>query len=565
MLTRVKLYKAEDQADLLARVMVVDGRGKKSGLSVGIVKELLHNPRMAREMKEYGEEILRGARTHMMQVVYSASNFTTSRRLLRLSFRKLEWMRRLLFRDGKRGKHVMHPDYDTAVPAFPSVPEMKADEAAMLAEHGGVVQQEDGRGAVCENLERTLCQAVARAHRRGELVSTGEGGDDHVFMWAGDGFMARKKSKWVQVGVILCSTTVMNQSPHDSQYVMSYAGGEDYDVLNIRLEDLRPLLQRLAREGELRDEYGDLPEGLGKGVRFALGGDKPWIMTVLGRRNMNHTYFSASCKCTRENIACLECEGGQDHHYTVDANQMCRDSHVCPNMWIRGGEFVPFACGCCAKKFDSLADVEAEEDLVLGKDPGEFSAWSGRFSLSHGGRFWNSGPLFPFAWVWSDPLHLFLNLFNVAFDESIDFFLQHEFVSSENKVLIAQCDSIGREINSVLASAHITARFGTDERKAFCGNDLRAMMQHDHVLPAILSAIRPLYCRMEPFSFAADAAKARKEQAKAVERVEREKASGKVGAGGKQKAARVDADDFNETAGISKQAAARVRKQQAAL
>ena len=70
---------------------------------------------------------------------------------------------------------------------------------------------------------------------------------------------------------------------------------------------------------------------------------------------------------------------------------------------------------------------------------------------------------------------------------------------------------------------------------------------------------------MEPFSFAADAAKARKEQAKAVERVEREKASGKVGAGGKQKAARVDADDFNETAGISKQAAARVRKQQAAL
>ena len=157
--------------------------------------------------------------------------------------------------------------------------------------------------------------------------------------------MARKKSKWVQVGVILCSTTVMNQSPHDSQYVMSYAGGEDYDVLNIRLEDLRPLLQRLAREGELRDEYGDLPEGLGKGVRFALGGDKPWIMTVLGRRNMNHTYFSASCKCTRENIACLECEGGQDHHYTVDANQMCRDSHVCPNMWIRGGSLCPLRVG----------------------------------------------------------------------------------------------------------------------------------------------------------------------------------------------------------------------------
>ena len=74
-------------------------------------------------------------------------------------------------------------------------------------------------------------------------------------MWAGDGFMARKKSKWVQMGVILCSTSVLNQSPHDSQYVMSYEGGEDYDVLNIRLEDLRPALQRLAREGELQDGH----------------------------------------------------------------------------------------------------------------------------------------------------------------------------------------------------------------------------------------------------------------------------------------------------------------------
>ena len=190
---------------------------------------------------------------------------------------------------------------------------------------------------MCEDLDRVLCKAIARAHAREELVSTGTHGDEHVFMWAGDGFMARKRGKWVQMGVLLCSTSVLNQSPHDSQYVMSYAGGEEYDVLNIRLEDLRPVLQRLAREGELQDVRSEFPSVLGKGVRFAVGGDKPWIHTVLGRRNMNHTYFSASCACTRENITCLECEGGQDEHYTVDADQMCRDSHVCPNMWIRGG------------------------------------------------------------------------------------------------------------------------------------------------------------------------------------------------------------------------------------
>ena len=280
---------------------------------------------------------------------------------------------------------------------------------------------------------------------------------------------------------------------------------------------------------------------------------------------MNHTYFSASCACTRENITCLSCEGGQDEHYTVDADQMCRDSHVCPNMWVRGGGFVPFACGCCGKKFDSLSDVEAEEDVCLDMEVDVFRAWGDRFSHSHGGRFWNSGPLLPFSWVWSDPLHLFLNIFNVAFDEGVGFFLQHEFVSTENKVLIRECDSISREINSVLARAHITARFGTAERKSFCGNDLRAMMEHPSVLPDMLSLVRPLYQRMEPYSFAADAAKARREQAKAVERLEKEQASAKVGGGGKQKAARFDADDFNSTAGISKQAATRIRKQQAAV
>ena len=188
-----------------------------------------------------------------------------------------------------------------------------------------------------------------------------------------------------------------------------------------------------------------------------------------------------------------------------------------------------------------------------------------RFSLSHGGRFWNSGPLFPFTWAWSDPLHLFLNLFNVAFDEGIDFFLQHEFVTTENKVLIAQCDSIARGINTLLAQAHITARFGTAERKAFCGNDLRALIEHPYVLPDILSLVRPLYARMEPCSFAADASKARKVKATAVERLAREEEKGVEKGGGKQKARRVDEDDFNATAGISKAAAARVRKQQAAL
>ena len=205
--------------------------------------------------------------------------------------------------------------------------------------------------------------------------------------------------------------------------------------------------------------------------------------------------------------------------------------------------------------------------MVLAMEPGQLVSWEERFSLAHLAQFWGSGPLLFFSWIWSDPLHLFLNLFNVAFDEVVDFFLQHEFVSSEDKALIVECDNIAREVNRTLAAAHIRARFGTSERKSFNGNDLRALMQHDSALTDVLTLVRPLYERMMPCSFAADAAKARKAQQKAEDRVvaEKERAAAGGGGGGGKKAARVDADDFNTTAGISKQAAARIRKQEAAL
>ena len=369
----------------------------------------------------------------------------------------------------------------------------------------------------------------------------------------------------MQLGAILVSTTSLNQSPNDSRFILNYRGGEDYDVLNIRMEDLRPELQRLERDGQLLDVKGELPAGVGKHVAFALGGDKPWLMTVLGRRNMNHTFFSPTCRCTREHITCMDCEGGQEGHYSFDAEEQCRRAHICPSMWLRGGAFVPFVCPekFCQKRFDSLGDVEAEEVEVLAMSPEVFKPWADRYSHGHGGTHWNSGMLLPARWIFTDPLHLFLNIFNVAFDEVIDFYLQHEYVQAESKALILECNTIAASINKTLAGANITARFGTDERKSFCGNDLRALMQHDSVLPDVLAAVRPLYARMEPMSYAADAAKARAEKCKAQERLEREM---ELQAGGaKPKARRVDADDFNDTAGISKAGAKRVAKQQAAL
>ena len=87
----LQLYSPDCQAGLIARAIIVDGRGKKCAISVSLVQELLSTPRMARVMKEYAESILRGAREHMIKAVFSAGNFTSARRLLRLSDRKLEW------------------------------------------------------------------------------------------------------------------------------------------------------------------------------------------------------------------------------------------------------------------------------------------------------------------------------------------------------------------------------------------------------------------------------------------------------------------------------------------
>ena len=85
----LQLYPAESQADLVARAVVLDRRGREVGLSPSLAKDLLRSPRMAVTMQQYAEELLTRAREHMMSHVFSASSFVAASRLLRLSGRKL--------------------------------------------------------------------------------------------------------------------------------------------------------------------------------------------------------------------------------------------------------------------------------------------------------------------------------------------------------------------------------------------------------------------------------------------------------------------------------------------
>ena len=51
-----------------------------------------------------------------------------------------------------------------------------------------------------------------------------------------------------------------------------------------------------------------------------------------------------------------------------------------PEYVAPGGGGVPFSCGCYGKAFDTLVAVEAEEAVVLAKEPGEFATWTSTFS-----------------------------------------------------------------------------------------------------------------------------------------------------------------------------------------
>ena len=395
--TLLEKYQVADQIELLASVLV---SRKKSDESIASLKQLLEHKACMRVLHEHSESVLSAARTHMMKDAFSVENGTAARILLKLSSRKLSWMRRLFSFNGAIPRQML-PGFNTLVPSLPSHTQMKLDAQNILDEVGGVHQQGDGQATEIQNLDRTLCQALALRARSGVLASKGTEDDKHTIIWAGDGFMGRKKSKVVQVGTVIGSVTTLNQSPNDVQFILAYKGAESYDVLNIRLGDtLRKQMQCVAREGVLRDEFSELPDGVGGCVQFDVGGDKPWLRVVLGQRSHRHSYFSHSCKCMLSEMNNLDHD--QDTHYSTDCEELCRRAHISPEVALYGRPFKPFCCPCCVDdngepvRFESPKDIEKEEEYLDSLSVQEAEAWLDAFSRRHFGQHWNRAPLFCF-------------------------------------------------------------------------------------------------------------------------------------------------------------------------
>ena len=109
----------------------------------------------------------------------------------------------------------------------------------------------------------------------------------HIFCLTGDGAGLTLGKPGVALRLFPGSTELLNQSSNDCVDIVQYeerSNAEHYTVLRARLQDVRPALARLHRDGELR------PGGVRSGVfvRICLVADKPFIRHVcaVSRRTM---------------------------------------------------------------------------------------------------------------------------------------------------------------------------------------------------------------------------------------------------------------------------------------
>ena len=125
-------------------------------------------------------------------------------------------------------------------------------------------------------------------------------------------------------------------------------------------------------------------------------------------------------------------------------------------------------------------------------------------------------------------------------------------------------------VNEKLGSLKLRARFGTSERSALNGNDLTQLLADPSALPDIINMISPLYTRMMPQSLAADAKQTnqalKKAERAAKAAAEQMKTLHKAGAkAGAVRSRRMNADDFDDLAGVTHVVAARVAAEEMEL
>ena len=253
---------------------------------------------------------------HLKTSVLQPRKSELARLLTRMSWRKAGWLNGLfkwdwsgVDADGVRYKsrHMLAPDSKMPFPDLFDLKSMRILEARKLEGGAGNTQQEDGRGAEVKSVDWCCLHALkaAEGSSMGGMATAGTEDDPHWMMLTGDGAGLTETDSGVRVAVFCGSVRRLNQSTHGIHNLVFYRESQDaesYVTLMARTANIRSALCRLynkGKPGELLNEDGS---GTGIFVRIMLTADKPFLMKALGRKNMNHNYFSHSCDCPDEHL-----------------------------------------------------------------------------------------------------------------------------------------------------------------------------------------------------------------------------------------------------------------------
>eukprot|EP00965_Chrysotila_dentata_P234287 6200079-Pleurochrysis_carterae.AAC.1 len=185
----------------------------------------------------------------------------------------------------------------------------------------------------------SLLASIRRAEEDGLLVNTAAAGTGEFCvrtMVAGDGFRAGA-SKEVRIGVNLLTTKSLNQSPNDWSDFCLYAGDESYASIKSFLEPVLGEIAALNASGTVCDDN----VGQTDCVKLSLGGDLPWLLALLGKRNMSFKQgFSPYCLCPHSLMNDFDLED----HTLLTAEIAAMLTHTSPAAAHENAEHEDFEC-----------------------------------------------------------------------------------------------------------------------------------------------------------------------------------------------------------------------------
>jgi hypothetical protein len=444
---------------------------------------------------------------HLSEKVLAPPKAELSRLLLRISWRKAGWLNSLFKwnwsgvdeETGERFKtrQMLAPDSKQPFPDIFNLPEMHRWETKKLSGAAGNVAQADGRGSECRSVDWCILHALAAAEdsSMGGMATAGTKLDPHLIMLTGDGAGLTEADSGVRIAVFVGSVRKLNQSTHAIYNLVFYkadSDAESYETIMARSAGIRPSLCRIYSDGQLLLENGE-PSGIF--VKLILTSDKPFLMKALGRRNMNHHYFSHSCGCGDENLYTLDFDS-MTHYNCVTFEERCQRALV--PLWEALGQPEPstWTVTDMQGKVWTKAEVLELRARVDCMEKAQRTAFLDKWSMENEGQCFGHFPALPYHDVVIDYLHAYINEFNGANEEALHKHLEPD--QYEDPEIKALATSVRDAVNAYLKQMNVNLVFGVKGKKhAANGPTIKKLLRDPAILATLITKMTPLYDLME--------------------------------------------------------------------